>query len=113
MKWELGRQNTGYEKLKLFSFWRFDAYILRFKPGAYVDYHRDRINFPRERKHFRLNILLKDCEIGGRFLVAHPCRLEARSIRCRFHLFRPDLIPHAISEVLVGTKYILSLGVAI
>lgn len=106
MRWEQGRLNTGYEKLKLFQFWRFDCYVLRFRTGALVPMHTDVVP---NKKHHRINILLKDCDEGG---YVWGCSQKTWQVgyNRRFVYFRPDLIVHGMYEVLKGTKYILSIG---
>ena len=55
MKWQFGRQNLYYQKLKIFSFSRLDCYLIRYSPGLAIGYHKDTVE---GRKHFRLNIHL-------------------------------------------------------
>ncbi|RDJ35082.1 MAG: 2OG-Fe(II) oxygenase [Crenarchaeota archaeon] len=103
-KWKLGRQNSGYEKLTLCRFIFFDLYLLRYKQGAYIKKHVDAVS---NRKHFRLNVVLKKVE-GGEFICP-----DAFINTSRIKFFRPDIHEHSVSEVLSGTRYVLSLGWAL
>jgi hypothetical protein len=102
-----GRQNTGYEKLKIIgaSFLPFDFYILRYKEGSYIPEHIDPVS---NKKHYRLNIIVRQALIGGIF-KCNTCIINTKSIK----LFRPDIYKHSLTEVLSGTRYVLSIGIAI
>ncbi len=103
--WQSGRQNSGYEKMLLLAnkyFMPFDCYLLRYRPGALIDEHTDPVT---DRKHYRLNIVLREATRGGEF----NCREVLYSSR-RIKLFRPDRAPHSVSLVEEGTRYVLSLG---
>lgn len=104
-RWSNGRKKTGYEKMKIVSFWFFDCYILRFREGAYVPKHRDPVE---NKKHYRLNIILQYAKAGGIFKCSN-CIINWWRIR----LFRPDRYKHSVTEVTKGTRYVLSLGCAI
>lgn len=56
MKWEDGRQNSYYQKMKIFSFWSMDCYLIRYSKGCAVGYHTDDIP---GKKHYRMNLQLK------------------------------------------------------
>lgn len=107
MKWQKGRQETDYEKLRLYSFriWKlgFDAYVLKYKPDTYLKLHRDPVP---SGKHWRLNIGWGDSQF---YICDYP-----RS-KCGIHLgkfslyfFRPDVYLHGLS--VYGKTYKLSLG---
>ena len=108
LKWEPGRQGTGYEKLQLWNQWRYfskykwDLYLLRYKEGAGIPRHRD----PNPgHSHYRLNIYLWNADTGG--VPEH----DGVIIHNRFFtLFRPDLFTHSVSQVTKGTRYVLSFG---
>lgn len=104
-KWSNGRKKTGYEKLRLISLWSFDCYILRFKPGTRIPKLRDPVG---DRKHYRLNIILKHAKAGGEFKCAN-CIINWSRVK----LFRADKFKHSVSEVTDGTRYVLSIGFAI
>ncbi len=106
MKWEQGRQGTGYEKLKLFSSTRLgcDLWLLRSGPGIAVPWHKDRIP---NRRHFRANIILRQAKRGGvfnasRVIVDLP----------RLKVFRSDDW-HAVTAVEAGRRLVLSFGIAL
>jgi hypothetical protein len=102
-----GRQNSSYEKLVLIytKYLPFDLYILRYKEGSYIPEHVDEVS---NKKHYRLNIILKHATLGGVF----KCENSIVSTN-RIKLFRPDINKHSLTEVLSGTRYVLSLGIAI
>lgn len=98
MKWMKGRQRAPYEKLKLFSFWRMDAWLIRYSAGLAVGYHRDIV---KGFKHYRLNIQLRG--------VNRLCVLnEFGKKRGRFDFFRSDEL-HSFGMTL-EKGLILSLG---
>lgn len=104
LRWQKGRQNTGYDKCLIFvSRWlKCDCYILRFNTGSAIPPHTDKIDSGR---HFRLNIVLKHAKAGGQF---HCEQMLFESNRVK--LFRPDLHAHSVSLITDGTRYVLSLG---
>ena len=104
LRWRRGRQGTGYEKLLLCEskFLKFDCYILRYKVGSKVPYHKDPV---KSGKHFRLNIILQRAKKGGGFLLDNKNYPSGRVV-----LFRPDIESHAVQEILEGTRIVLSIG---
>jgi Rps23 Pro-64 3,4-dihydroxylase Tpa1-like proline 4-hydroxylase len=108
--WQLGRQNTGYKKLKIFQFLNMDCYILKYEEGDHIPFHTDPVP---DRKHWRLNIILKRAEEGGELLFNYPDHFFAQVQPERIQLFRSDLVSHAVSEVKKGTRYVLTFGVAL
>lgn len=80
----------------------FDCYLLRFRKGAEVPEHTDPVT---DKKHYRLNIIVKKARKGGEFRCPEPI-FESSRIK----LFRPDRSPHSVSRVESGTRYVLSLG---
>lgn len=108
IKWQEGRQKTGYEKLKIFEskFLKMDCYLLRMKEGSHIDFHYDKVE---GYEHNRLNIILKKAEYGGEFCLEGPSGYPRR-VRDRIILFRPDIDHHAVSKVERGTRYVLSIG---
>ncbi len=104
-KWEKGRQGSGYDKLLLLTGkWPipFDFYLLRFPEGSSIAPHKDPTT---TGKHFRLNIIVKECGYGGKFLCDNPI-FQSR----RMNLFRPDISEHSVTKVCFGTRYVLSIG---
>jgi hypothetical protein len=109
MKWVPGRQNTGYEKLTLiergFKFWKlsgFDCHIIKYADGSFIPPHTDKVI----GKHYRFNFILKYPTSGGEFSCEKFWKLG------RLIFFRPDLYKHSVSKC-VGTRYVLSFGIAI
>lgn len=100
-RWQEGRQGSGYEKFKLFSFFFFDLYILRFPERSCISTHLDPV--PRW-KHFRFNVVLKQAS-GGEFVCPN-----AYINWGRIKFFRPDIHKHSVTEITKGTRYVLSLG---
>ncbi len=102
MKWERGRQGTGYFKMKLLEGSSWDMYLLKFPKDSYIDEHTDPVE---GKEHHRINVYLKDDLYGGHFwkngdiVPAHW-----------FHYFRPDIEPHRVSRVTHTTRYVLSIG---
>jgi hypothetical protein len=103
IRWVVGRQNTGYERLTLIEggFLPFDLHILRYRPGDHIPPHTDPVEFER---HYRLNIILTNAE-GGEFRCGTTI-FETKRIK----LFRPDLEEHSVTLVTHGTRYVLSIG---
>ena len=104
-RWRRGRQMSGYEKMLLVAnplMIPFDCYLLRFRKGAAIAKHTDPVD---GRRHYRLNIVVKEASKGGHFICANPL-FETKRIK----LFRPDVSPHAVTRVGEGTRYVLSIG---
>lgn len=110
MKWEQGRQGTGYKKHKFFQignsfFGGADLYLLKYEKGDSIPPHKDPVP---GKKHFRLNIELKSARSGGELYIDAPI-LRFGPIA----FFRSDLSTHAVHLVENGTRYVLSFGVAL
>ncbi len=104
-RWKLGRQDTGYDKMLLFTArWPlpFDSYLLRYPEGSSVPPHTDPLQAGR---HYRLNIILRSPTSGGDFVCATPI-FATRRIK----LFRPDACEHSVTPVKGGSRYVFSLG---
>jgi len=106
-EWESGRQNGGYEKLKLFSSERFkcDAYLLRMKAGSEIPIHVDPAVAGYE--HHRVNLILRKPKQGGTFVCAGT---YFESFFGRIIRFRPDIQRHCVTEVDSGVRIVLSFG---
>lgn len=105
LRWEKGRQNTGYDKLLLLGnpfLLPFDCYLLKFPEGTAVPPHRDKVERGR---HYRLNVVLKRSSGGGEFVCANPI-IDSPRVK----LFRPDLEEHSVTEVQGGDRWVLSIG---
>lgn len=98
-KWTKGRQNYFYEKLKLFSFWRMDCYLIRYSKGCAIGYHTDDVpGF----KHYRCNIQLRG--------IDRLCCPEEKPLvkRKRITVFRSDKL-HSFG-ITLENGLILSFG---
>ena len=107
-KWVPGRLHTGYFKILLFATpWpaRADLYLLKFPVQSKVNPHTDPVF---NRRHYRLNIIIKHAEKGGIFKSQNIIFQSKRII-----FFRPDINEHSVTRVEEGTRYVLSIGWAI
>lgn len=112
-KWRKGRQGTGYEVFPviLSEFFKIDLYLVRYTKGTQIPLHFD----PTEPKweHHRLNIILKDCKVGGKFIFdskAVDLVKKGSFLKFRWIKFRPDIVEHMVTEVLEGTRLVISFG---
>lgn len=104
-QWQKGRQHSGYEKMLLATAkWpiMFDIYLLKFPEGSEVAPHTDKVQSGR---HYRLNLVLKKAKLGGEFTCDAPIFTSSR-----LNIFRPDVSEHAVTKVLLGNRYLLSIG---
>jgi hypothetical protein len=105
MRWQVGRQGTGYHKLNLFQWgsgqlWGADCWLIKYPANASIPTHTDPV--PGKR-HYRLNILLRgEDKFKGETIFATK----------RIKFFRPDITPHSVEEV-SKPRLILSIGWAI
>jgi hypothetical protein len=79
-----------------------DAYVLRYPQGSEIPPHTDPVAAGR---HYRLNIVVWRAREGGEFVCA-----GALWQRGRVALFRPDRSEHAVTRVVAGRRYVLSVG---
>ena len=103
--WSKGRQNTGYEKIKLISCsWPvlFDSYLIRYRIGDGIPPHVDEVS---SGEHHRLNIVLWGAGEGGEF-ICDSTLYESPRIK----YFRPDIAEHSVTKVTKGSRYVLSIG---
>lgn len=100
-----GRQGTGYRKLKIFSIKRLgcDMYLLWYPKDSYVPMHIDPVT---DKRHYRLNIVLKRAIVGGHFEVSNTIKQIGEWL----YLFRPDEEIHGVSRVAYGSRLVLSIG---
>ncbi len=105
LRWKRGRQQSGYDKM-LLATGRFpigfDCYLLRFPEGCEVPPHTDAVS---GKRHYRLNIILKNARKGGLFICARPLFQNSR-----IKFFRPDQCEHSVTRVESGSRYLLSIG---
>ena len=105
LRWEAGRQNTGYDKLLLVAnpfLIPFDCYLLRFPEGTQIPPHRDPV---KSGRHFRLNLIVKRSRSGGEFVCTDPI-FETHRVK----FFPSDLCIHSVTRVVGGSRYVLSIG---
>jgi hypothetical protein len=105
LRWEPGRQGTGYDKLLLLVSplpVPFDCYLLRFPEGTEIPAHQDKVAGGR---HFRLNVVVKRSPSGGDFVCDDPI-VNWRRVK----LFRPDRSVHSVTRVVGGSRYVFSVG---
>lgn len=116
MKWEAGRQGSGYLKLKLWEskLYKFDLYLLKYPTGSYITHHFD--PSVKGYNHWRCNLVVKEA-VGGRFIIKEYGDSMSKDIENRIwiqtrrlNIFRPDDQLHCVTEVKSGTRYVLSLG---
>lgn len=105
LRWRAGRQHSGYEKMLLglnpFVI-PWDCYVLRYGPESEILPHKDQV---RGKRHYRLNVVLREAECGGVFECEHVL-FGTRRIK----LFRPDIHTHQVSRIEQGRRYVLSVG---
>lgn len=106
LKWQKGRQESGYDKMLLATAkWPvpFDFYLLKFPTGSKINTHVDPV--ATGMKHYRINIIIWRAIKGGEF-VSEQTIVDWPRIK----LFRPDVVPHSVTRVEEGTRYVLSIG---
>lgn len=104
-RWQRGRQQSGYDKMLLCgAYWpvKFDTYLIRFPLGSEIKPHVDKVSSGR---HFRLNIIIKNAQLGGEFICENSL-FQSNRIK----LFRPDITKHQVTKITKGSRYILSIG---
>lgn len=101
--WTKGRKNSGYYKIKLLeSKWlKFDVYLLKYPEGSEIALHIDPA--PTNYEHHRINLELNSDFSGGIPVVEGH-------VKGRAYRFRPDIQKHHVTEVVRGTRYVLSIG---
>ena len=104
-RWQSGRQGTGYDKMLLITaHWPipFDSYLLRYPDGSEIPAHTDPVD---DKRHYRLNVILKQSKSGGTFVCEDPI-FQTNRIK----LFRPDVSRHSVTRVSGGSRYVFSFG---
>lgn len=99
LKWEQGRQGTGYRKLLLASNKKsWDLYLIDYPVSTYIGPHKDPVP---SSKHYRLNIILfGSAKFNGKTIF---------SLGNRIHFFRPDITEHSVENV-SKRRFVLSFG---
>jgi len=100
LRWQAGRQGTGYRKLPLAQGKRWDLYVIDYPPGTSIPTHVDAVP---GRRHWRANLVLwGERTFRGDAVV----RLGPLVV------FRPDVAPHAVDRV-ARRRVVLSFGLAL
>lgn len=105
LPWAPGRQNSGYQKIKIFSskWLGCDFYLLRFPQGTGVPTHTDPVELGK--KHHRINF-----HFGGYNWPGQRMYVLGKHRRIwRFIYLRPDTYSHGLPEQ-KKTSYMLSFG---
>jgi hypothetical protein len=100
LRWQPGRQGTGYRKLLLGQGARWDLYVLDYPPGTAIPTHVDPVPGCR---HWRANLVL-----WGERAFEGRASLRAGPLV----VFRPDVTPHSVATVR-RRRVVLSFGVAL
>lgn len=118
LRWRQGRTSpNNYQKMLLLALpGVFDLYVLRFKTGSSIDWHRDPVT--RGLAHHRINWTLRKASKGGqvmtKMLVFDGERRGAVKLtlkhKKRLTYMRPDLTEHSLSKVEDGCCLVLSFG---
>lgn len=105
--WVPGRRDTGYFKkyLKAYEFKRMvlDFTLLKYPQGSYIPKHTDKVE---GFNHYRLNIILKSGK-GGKYIGKTMFNLG------RIKLINAGKDEHEVTEVISGTRYVLSIGLLV
>lgn len=105
LRWKGGRQDGGYRKMLLATMpfpLPFDCYLIQYPEGSSIPPHVDPVT---NKRHYRLNIILRKSREGGEFICKNPI-FETERIK----LFRPDVSEHQVTKVVGGSRYVLSIG---
>ncbi len=100
LRWQVGRQGTGYRKLLLAQGRCWDLYVIDYPPGSCVPVHTDPVP---GRQHWRANLRLWGEDAFEGTAVVRLGRLV---------IFRPDIAPHAVTTVR-RRRVLLSCGLAL
>lgn len=104
MKWESGRQDatSSLKKLKIWSRWNTDCYLLKFDNGCEIGDHLDVVN---GKKHYRFNITIYGKWLFFKGIIGNYQTMGS------FHLFRPDITKH--SAYVQRDTMVLSFGLCL
>jgi hypothetical protein len=127
LRFERGRQGTGYEKADLIDIVDpivvdavrrlrvvlggppgFDAWWLVYPPGSQIPTHTDP-PLAEGLAHVRLNLLVER-GVGGAFVAS--CTAIDLNVGDAV-LFRPDVLPHAVGLVKERARRVLSVGMVL
>tara|TARA_Y100001973_G_scaffold23125_1_gene34535 strand:- start:1723 stop:2031 length:309 start_codon:yes stop_codon:yes gene_type:complete len=99
MKWETGKSGHLYKKATIFKNRFFDLHILKILGGGYIRPHVD------NGRQLRINISTPTYHKGGIFLC-----YESYLNLCGISVYRADKHIHEFTEVVCGSKYVVSFG---
>jgi len=99
MKWKTGTSGPLYKKATIFKNRFFDLHILKILGGGYIRPHVD------NGRQLRINITIPTPHKGGKF-VCYKSYLNS----CGVSVYRADKHLHEFTEVVRGTKYVVSFG---
>ena len=102
MKWEPGRQGTGYRKLRLVNGQHWDLHVIDYPAGVGIPRHFDLVP---NRRHLRVNVALRT---GGARLLADAVLFRIRERLVVFWSDRKHEVTPARSR-----RTVVSLGLAL
>lgn len=124
LKFETGRQQSGYEKVSLLRNvaaepWvlrcasihpnhGYDAWLLRYPTGSCVPPHKDTLEDPLI-EHHRINVLVAQSVGGEAYVENKPVALQPGD----GYYFRPDIQKHWVTPITKGERVVLSVGFAL
>lgn len=100
LRWQPGRQGTGYRKLAVAQGRHWDLYILDYPPGTAIPTHTDPVP---GRDHWRANVV-----VWGERSFEGDAVLRLGPLV----VFRPDVMPHSVARV-TRRRVVVSFGVAV
>lgn len=103
-QWTRGRQIGEYLIMPIIRTKKlpFDLYIIKYPKGSYIPEHTDPVK--KGFEHHRINFVFKKAHSGGEYKGTFEWKFW------RFMKLRPDINKHSVTEILSGTRYVLSLG---
>jgi hypothetical protein len=105
MSWRTGRQGGGYQVWTIFNCqWLMaDCHVIKYPEGVELVMHTDPVS--TGYRHHRINFVIWKPKIGGRFICKDAWRWGTR-----LFYFRPDIMPHRVSKMISGSRWVFSLG---
>ena len=102
MKWEQGRQGTGYRKMTVAQGKWWDLHLIDYPRGIYIPWHVDTID---GKRHLRINLALRT---GGSKLFAEETLFRFRE---RLVVFYSDRF-HVVTPT-ESRRFVVSIGLAL
>lgn len=94
-------RNANVRNRVLFRSRRLSIYLVHYAAGHRIMPHIDGV---AEGRLYKLNCVLVKPRRGGEFF----CERTLFNLLGRLVLFRPDLYPHQVSRIEVGSRWLLS-----